>query len=189
MKILRFAALVVCLALVACSRSEGPVIVDCQGVEHAPLNVTGDAVHVIVFISHECPIANGYAPTLRKLQAKWSGDRRTSLFLVHVDPDFTVAAAIAHAKDYDLPGTILMDPRQVLARACSATITPEAIVVSAKGIGYRGRIDDQWRKLGSRAPEASQHDLLDAVANVMQGDEVAQPFPKAIGCLLPEPHD
>ena len=82
-----------------------------------------------------------------------------------------------------------MGPMPVLARACSATITPEAIVVSAKGIGYRGRIDDQWRKLGSRAPEASQHDLLDAVANVLQGDEVAQPFPKAIGCLLPEPHD
>ena len=187
MKILRLAALVAGVALAACSRPAGPVIVDCQGAEHAPLEITGDAVHVVVFVSHECPIANGYAPTLRKLQAKWSGDPRTSLFLVHVDPDLTVAAAMAHAKDYDLPGTILMDPRQVLARACGATITPEAIVVSAKGIGYRGRIDDQWRKLGSRAPEASQHDLLNAVSTVLQGDAVAQPFPKAVGCLLPEP--
>ena len=187
MKILCFASLVAGLAVAACSRPAGPVIVDCQGAEHAPLNVMGDAVHVIVFISHECPIANGYAPTLRKLQAKWSGDPRTSLFLVHVDPDLTVAAAMAHAKDYDLPGTILMDPRQVLARACGATITPEAIVVSANGIGYRGRIDDQWRKLGSRAPEASQHDLLNAVSTVLQGDAVAQPFPKAVGCLFPEP--
>lgn len=187
MKILRFATLVAGLVLAACSAPKGPVIVDCQGAQHAPLAVAGDAVHVIIFISHECPIANGYAPTLRELHLKWSSDPRTNLFLVHVDPDLAVAAAIAHAKDYELPGTILLDPEQALARACGATITPEAVVVSAAGIGYRGRIDDQWRKLGSRAPEASQHDLLDAVANVLQGKAVAQPFPKAVGCLLPEP--
>ncbi len=187
MKILGFVTLVAGLVVAACAPLEVPVLVDCQGVQHAPLAVADDAVHVIIFISHECPIANGYAPTLRELHMKWSSDPCTNLFLVHVDPDLSVAAAIAHAKDYELPGTILMDPEQVLARACGATITPEAIVVSAAGIGYRGRIDDQWRKLGSRAPEASQHDLLDAVANVLQGKAVAQPFPKAVGCLLPEP--
>ncbi|MGK0157282.1 MAG: hypothetical protein ACI9SE_004260, partial [Neolewinella sp.] len=45
---------------------------DCQGQRHAPLAATGDAVHVILFISHECPIANGYAPTVRELHKEWS---------------------------------------------------------------------------------------------------------------------
>ena len=187
MRVVRSVTLAAGFALAACSPSNDSVVLDCQGVKHAPLVVTGDAVHIIVFLSHECPIANGYAPTLRELDGKWSSDPRTSLFLVHVDPDFSVEAAIAHAKDYELPGTILMDPKQELVRACGATITPEAVVVSATGIRYRGRIDDQWRKLGSRAPVASQHDLLDAVANVLEGKEVAQPFPKAVGCLLPDP--
>jgi hypothetical protein len=214
MKNLRLAMLAAGLLLAACSPADEPasavnpvpaVIVpvdivpvsnvpadivrlpDCQGQRHAPLAATGDAVHVILFISHECPIANGYAPTVRELHEEWSKNSRVRLFLVHVDPDFSAAAARVHAKDYELPGTILMDPEQALARQCGATITPEAIVVSAAGIGYRGRIDDQWRKLGSRAPEASQHDLADAVASVLAGLPVAQPFPKAVGCLLPEP--
>lgn len=204
MKNLRLAMLVAGLLLAACSPPDEPataanpvpvsnvptdqiVLPDCQGQQHAPLAATVDAVHVILFISHECPIANGYAPTVRELHEEWSKNARVRLFLVHVDPDFSAAAAMVHAKDYELPGTILMDPEQALARQCGATITPEAIVVSAAGIGYRGRIDDQWRKLGSRAPEASQHDLADAVASVLVGLPVAQPFPKAVGCLLPEP--
>ncbi|MFT4514991.1 MAG: hypothetical protein ACI89X_001239 [Planctomycetota bacterium] len=187
MKNLRFTMLIAALSLAACSAPIGPVLADCQGAQHAPLAVAGDDVHVIIFISHECPIANGYAPTLRELHASWASDARTKLFLVHVDPDFTAASAMAHAKDYELPGTLLMDPEQTLASECGATITPEAIVVTASGIAYRGRIDDQWRKLGSRAPQASQHDLADAVANVLKGQAVAQPFAKAVGCLLPEP--
>lgn len=165
----------------------GLVVRDCQGEQHAPLDVSGDKVHVVVFISHECPIANGYAPTLGELYEQWAKEPRVEMFLVHVDPDFDAAAAVAHQKDYQLPGPVLMDPGQVVAKACGATITPEAVVVTAGGIAYRGRIDDQWRKLGSRAPQASQRDLADAVANVLQGKAVATPFPKAVGCLLPEP--
>ena len=186
---LRFVALVCSLLASACSPPPGPVVMDCHGEQHAPLAVAGDAVHVVVFISHECPIANGYAPTLRTLQEAWSRDSRVQLFLVHVDPDLSAEQALVHAKDYELPGTLLMDPTQVLAKECGATITPEAVVVRASGIAYRGRIDDQWRKLGSRAPQASQNDLADAVANVLAGKPVAQPFPKAVGCLLPEPRD
>ncbi len=175
------------LLLTGCSSSTGVLLQDLGGQGHAPLAVEGNNVHVIIFTSHECPIANGYAPTLRELHAQWSSEPRVQFFLAHVDPDIDPAAALAHAKDYELPGTILMDPQQSLARACGATITPEAVVLTTAGIAYRGRINDQWRKLGSRAPQASQHDLADAVANVLQGKAVAQPFPKAVGCLLPEP--
>ena len=108
-------------------------------------------MHVVVFISHECPIANGYAPTLGELHEQWAQEPRVEMFLVHVDPDFDAEAAIAHQQDYQLPGPVLLDPEQVLAKACGATITPEAVVVTSEGIAYRGRIDDQWRKLGSRA--------------------------------------
>ena len=173
--------------LTACASSPAIVVRDCAGGSHEPLQVAGDHVHVIIFLSHECPIANGYAPTLRQLSEQWSSEPRITLCLVHVDPDIAVAAVQQHQRDYQLPDTILLDPSQKLARACGVTITPEAVVVDRGGIAYRGRIDDQWRRLGSRAPVASQRDLADAVTHVLNGEPVAQPFPKAVGCLLPEP--
>ena len=165
----------------------GPSLKDLDGAQHAPLDVQGDAVHVLVFTSHECPIANAYAPTLRALQAEWADQPRGKLFLLHVDPDLSADRARQHAQDYQLPGTVLLDPTQVAASACAATITPEAVVLSKAGQLYRGRIDDQWRKLGSRAPEASSRDLADAVQLALQGARAPEPHPKAVGCLLPEP--
>jgi thiol-disulfide isomerase/thioredoxin len=158
-----------------------------DGSEHRPFAVPADTVHVVVFTSPECPIANAYAPTFGELAAAWV-DLPVRLFLVHVDPDLTAAEAQQHAAEYRLPGTILLDPRQDLAHAAGASTTPEAVVLAAGGtVRYRGRIDDQWRQLGTRAPAASSHDLGDAVRAVLAGREVSKPWPPAVGCRLPEP--
>ncbi|MEO6596946.1 MAG: hypothetical protein ABIP94_19545, partial [Planctomycetota bacterium] len=132
------------------------------------------------------PIANAYAPTLRDLAASWR-ELPVRLFLVHVDPDLTAAAAKVHAREYELPGTVLLDPEQRLAHALGITRTPEAAVLTNKGLAFRGRIDDQWQALGARTEFATQHDLLDAVATARTGGTVPEPYPEAVGCLLPEP--
>ncbi|MFY9344558.1 MAG: redoxin domain-containing protein, partial [Planctomycetota bacterium] len=151
------------LALAACAPAPIAVL-DLTGGTHTPLAVPAGSVHVLVFTSHECPIANAYAPTLRDLATAWR-DRPVRLFLVHVDPDLTAAAAATHARQYELPGTIVLDPCHDLARALGIQRTPEAAVLIAAGgpLFYRGRIDDQWRALGSRAPEPGQRDLAAAV--------------------------
>ena len=175
--------------LASCSASvSGPSLLDIDGVRHAPLSVVGEDVHVLVFTSHECPIANAYAPTLAALRDAWSDEPRIRLYLLHVDPDLASDAALAHARAYELPGTILLDPNHAAARACGATMTPEAVVHTAQGQLYRGRIDDQWRKLGSRAPAASTRELADAVRLALQGEQLPEPHPPAVGCLLPDPN-
>lgn len=173
----------VLLVLAGCATRSA--VRDLDGVPAAPRTVASGAVHVLVFLSQECPIANAYAPTLRELAATWR-DAPVRLFLVHVDPDLDAAAARRHAADYELPGTILLDPRHELATALGISRTPEAAVLTAAGLVYRGRIDDQWRALGARGP-ASTHELADAVAAILAGRPVAGPFPPAVGCLLPEP--
>jgi len=181
-------ATVMALGAVGCQPElAAPGLRDLQGQVHTPTAPVGDAVHVLIFTSHECPIANGYAPTLKTLEARWSTEPRVQLFLVHVEPDLTAAAARDHARDYALAGTILLDPTHAAAQACGVTKTPEAVVMTAKGQLYRGRIDDQWRKLGSRAPAASSHDLADAVTCALQDERIPEPHPQAVGCLLPEP--
>jgi len=172
------------LAMAACAGR--PTAVGLDGRPAAPLEVAPGAVHVVVFTSHECPIANAYAPTLRELAAHWR-EAPVQLFLVHVDPDLTPEAARAHAVEYELPGRILLDPQHRLAAALGVTRTPEAAVLGDRGLVYLGRIDDQWQALGSRAATASSHDLRDAVADTLAGRPLRAPAAPAVGCLLPEP--
>lgn len=161
-------------------------LLDLRGDPHEPMAVAPGSVHVLVFSSPECPIANAYAPTLQQLAAAWAG-QPVKLFLVHPDPDVDATAAARHAVDYALPGTVLLDPNQQLARAVGVTRTPEAAVLGESGLLYRGRIDDQWRALGVRAASATEHDLATAVKRALAGGATPAPWPAAVGCLLPEP--
>lgn len=180
------AAVAGCVLAVGCSVRPPTTFADLDGRLHAPAAVAAGQVHVLVFTSHECPIANAYAPTLQALAATWHA-APIRLFLVHVDPDLTPAAARRHAEDFALPGTILLDPRHDLARGFGVTRTPEAVVLTAAGVCYRGRIDDQWLALGRRAPEPTVHDLAAAVAAALTGRAPPASEVPAVGCLLPEP--
>jgi hypothetical protein len=143
-------------------------------------------VHVLLFLNPECPIANAYAPTLQSLAAGWQ-DQPVRLFLVHVDPAVDAARAATHAADYHLPGSVQLDPQHRVVRRVGITRTPEAAVLTSQGLIYRGRIDDQWQALGTRRPAATQNDLAQAVAAALNGQRPAEPWPPAVGCLLPEP--
>lgn len=174
------------LAAAACAATPQLRVQDLAGIWQEPLRVAPGAVHVLVFTSHECPIANAYAPTLRQLADSWA-EHPVSLFLVHVDPDLTAAAASAHAAEFALPGTILLDPHHDLAVHLGVTRTPEAVVVTPNGLAYCGRIDDQWQGLGARKAAPSRHDVAAAVAAALvDGSAPARRTP-AVGCLLPEP--
>ena len=173
-----------CLAMPTATTAAG--IVDLDGRPQQPLQVPPGAVHVLVFVSQECPIANSYAPTLQQLAQQQTG-AAVHWFVVHVDPELSAAAAREHAAAYGLPGTVLLDPRHQLARQLGITRTPEAAVLGADGLRYRGRIDDQWAALGSRRPAPTQCDLAAAIERAATGQSTPEPWPPAIGCRLPEP--
>ena len=174
------------LLLASCGGSASPALLDLDGRTHQPMQRAPGTVHVVVFVSQECPIANSYAPTLQALAQRWAG-KPLRLFVVHVDPDLGAQTAREHSKQFDLPGTVLLDPRHELAHALGIRRTPEAVVLGDAGIAYRGRIDDQWAALGSRRQEPSVHDLRDAVDAVLAGRAVSNPATDVVGCLLPEP--
>lgn len=172
--------------LAGCSGPPAVELRDVGGTLHAPLDGAGETVQVFVVTSQECPIANAYAPVIAELAQSWR-DRPVELWIVHADPDLDAAAAAAHARDYELPGTVLLDPGHDLIRALGADKTPEAVVRHRGAIVYRGRIDDQWQALGARGQEASRHDLRDAVTATLEGRPVPTARTEVVGCLLPEP--
>jgi peroxiredoxin len=140
---------------------------------------------VLFFLGTECPVSNGYAPEMRRLAEKYQA-KGVEFRGVHCDPDVTPQAALAHAAEYALPLTMLMDHDQVLAGQCGARVTPEAIIVSPDGhLAYRGRIDNRYAAGGKRRLEATTHDLEDALEAVLAGKTPTTTETEAFGCPLP----
>jgi hypothetical protein len=80
---------------------------------------------------------------------------------------------------------MLLDPSQILVRHTGATITPEALVMTPSGrVLYQGRIDNRIASLGVRRPEATEHDLRNALDDVLAGRPVARPRTTAYGCII-----
>lgn len=156
---------------------------DDQGAAVRPFAGAGEP-QLFLFLLHDCPAANGYAPEINRIVAAYP---RVRTRVVYVESDLTPAAARAHARDYRLACGILLDPEQRLARAAGVTLSPEAALFSAGGdLLYRGRIDDRMAEPGKRRPEPTRRDLRLALDAVLAGKPVPEPRTRAVGCYLPE---
>ena len=137
-----------------------------------------------LFISVECPISNRYAPEIRRVHDAFAA-RGIAFRLVYPNPADSPAMIRGHLKDYNLPATVLRDPKQALARLTQATITPEAAVYDAHARRlYLGRIDDRYVSLGLERPSATRHDLEDALVATLAGQRVSVPAAPAVGCFI-----
>lgn len=144
------------------------------------------AAYVFIFLSNDCPIANRYAPEIRRIIGAFAKSG-VKFWLVHPLTDETGESIRQHAKEYDLPGPFLRDPKRVLTQFSGATVTPEAVVFDGdlRRI-YRGRIDDRYPQLGRQRAEPTSRDLRDALEAVISGRAVSEQRTRAIGCSIPD---
>ncbi len=147
---------------------------------------------VLFFVTNDCPISNAFAPEIRRICTDPAyRDRGVACTVVYVDPGLSDAEAQKHAQEYGHTAyPIVVDRKHELVRATGATITPEVAVIRAKGggpVAYLGRIDDSFLRLGqSRRTAGVQHDLRDALDQLLAGRPVARPRTKAVGCFIPD---
>lgn len=156
-----------------------------EGETISPLATDTDQPIAILFITVDCPIANAYAPEIGRIFEEFS-PKGIRFLLVHVDPDLEVEDAREHASDYHLETPIVIDRHHRLVTATGATITPEAVVLDARGKKvYQGRIDDLFTDFGTRRNRATQRDLRNALEAILEGKPVPVSETEAIGCLMP----
>ena len=158
--------------------------VDITGKQYAPFDSKETKALVVVFISTDCPIANFFQPTLRKMAAKYVA-QSVQFVMVHADPECTNEAAKKHTKEYSINIPVTLDPKQEMAKYLKAEFTPEVFVIAPKGdVSYRGRINDIYVGYGKKRHSPTRNDLDDAIAALLAGKEIINPKTKPVGCHI-----
>ena len=140
------------------------------------------ALTVYIFMRADCPVANRYIPTIRRLAQDYA-DRPVTLRLVYPHADDTSARRHAREAGLDLP--VVTDPRFELVTHTGAQVTPEAAIETPSGeVLYCGRIDDRYVDFGRARRAAERHDLREALEAALAGRPVPPPGGPAIGCYI-----
>jgi hypothetical protein len=168
-----------------CPRDEPSLCLrDVTGTEHRPFVRPDLRAVVFLFVLHDCPIANAFAPEMERLYEEFA-PRPTAFFLVHCDADLGPAEARAHAEQYGLRLPVLLDPGHELARRAQARRVPEAAVFAPDGrLLYCGRIDNRYADYGKLRAQPTQRDLRDALEAALGGRPVPRPWPAPVGCFI-----
>lgn len=158
---------------------------DLQGKPVARLAATGAKVVVLFFIATDCPISNRYAPEVDRLEKEFAG-KPVAFWLVYPNATETAEGVIHHQAAFSLVGATLVKPSRWFVAQAQATITPESAVLIPEGAGWRtvysGRIDNRYVDIGRERPQATRHDLEDAVNAVLAHQPVVAAGGPPVGC-------
>jgi peroxiredoxin len=134
---------------------------------------------VMMFISVQCPVSNGYNERMVKLNDEYS--KKGVAFLgINSNVKETVADIAAHSKAHGFTFPVLKDVDNKVADAYGAEHTPEIYVINPKGmLAYHGRIDDS-----RDTSKVQSKDLALALDALLAGKEPPKTETKAFGCSI-----
>lgn len=141
---------------------------------------------VICFLGTECPLARIYAPRLQQMSDRYAS-RGVRFIGINSNVQDSMDELATYASLHELSFPLAKDFDRRVALSFGATRTPEVFVVDRSGqVRYQGRIDDQFQ-VGVSRKEATQHDLRNAIEQLLAGDEVTVSKTTAPGCLITLP--
>lgn len=160
-------------------------LVDIDGTPHGTLASAATGRYTaLVFVRTDCPVSNQYAPEIKRICAEY-GREGLQCLLVYADGYDTVEAIRRHRADFGYSIPAVRDPAHALVARAGATITPEvAVFAPGARLAYGGRIDNLYNELGKPRRQVTEHDLRDALVDLIAGREVRKPHTQAIGCFI-----
>ena len=177
-------ALLLLLLMAGCSSS--PVgSADAEGVAEPTL---------YVYVTHECPIANRYAPEIGRI-AEEHLDLVGPTVVVYADANALAKDCATHFEQYYLASdstedkahvasvTMVHDAEHEWVKRFDARAVPTAVIARGKTVLYHGRIDDRNPRLGARRVQAGQQDLRDALAALRAGT-LTPTRTRVVGCSI-----
>jgi thiol-disulfide isomerase/thioredoxin len=156
---------------------------DLTGKPFNPITAASGKTVALIFVRRDCPISSRYAPTIQRLSEQYSRDAR--FYLVFPDKTETSALIRKYLGDYHYTVPALRDPEHALVKLARAQITPEAAVFDRKGtLVYHGRIDNLYEDVARARPQATTHELNDALQAVIHGSPLLAKETSAVGCYI-----
>ena len=134
---------------------------------------------VVMFISTQCPVSNGYNERMVKLNEQYS--KKGIRFVgINANVKETVGDIAEHSKSHGFLFPVLKDEQNKIADAYGAQVTPETFIINQETkLVYHGRIDD------SRNIEKVQSsDLALALDALLGGKQPPKTETKAFGCSI-----
>ncbi len=181
------------LFVAACAFPPGPAdaatalrgVVDLAGRPIESLAPKGTRAVVLFFTATDCPLANRYVP---QMSALTQSRRGVEVWFVYPNAGDAADLVRAHQAEYRIKSPTALDTGHALSQWARATVTPEAAIFVPDGHGlreiYHGRIDDRYVALGQERPQATHHDLEDALEAALAGRPVSPPGGPAVGCSI-----
>jgi len=172
---------------IICCLAYGPSlrpVIGADGRTHWPLKEASGRPCALLFISHDCPIANTFAPEIGRIERDYSG--KVKFFLVYSERRLSAADAKAHAAAYKITGaTILLDKDATFAADNKAKVTPQAVLYDAKGkVAYSGRIDNRFVSIGKQRTAPTTHDFRTALDAVLNHKTPKPATTEPVGCFI-----
>ena len=156
--------------------------VDLQGERRPLVESVGERGVVLVYLSVDCPIANRCLPEIEAL-AERLGPRGLKWAWVYAQGRESRDDILRHRAEYGLKVPAFQDVNGSVARAFRVSHTPEAVALDRRGrLIYRGRINDQFQRLGVSRPEATRHDLAEALDEYLNEGAPRGLETTAVGC-------
>jgi hypothetical protein len=164
--------------------SNSGAVFDLEGKPVDPFGEASAKAVVLAFVSTDCPISNRYAPELERLHGRFS-PRGAVFWLVYPNPGESNKDIRTHRTEYRYSFGALRDPGHFLVRKAAARVTPEVAVFAGDGgLAYHGRIDNRYADLNKARPEATTHELANALEAILSGQPVAVTNAPATGCYI-----
>ena len=165
-------------------RWPGLALSDVAGALHTPREWADKRAIVLLFVTTDCPLSNGYVPEFNRIARAYTS-HGIAFYAVQADSTIPVEEVRNHAREFGYEFPYLLDPQQSLAALTGATTIPEAAVLSAEGrLEYLGRIDNRLEDYGRARVLVTEHDLRDALDAVLAGRPVPHPRTNAVGCAI-----
>ena len=170
------------------------VVAGCSSSQVSPLDAGGADPTLCIFITHECPIANRYAPEIGRI-AEEHLDLVGPTVVVYADANALVKDCATHFGQYYLASdapkdeahvasvTMVHDAQHEWVKRFGARAVPTAVIARGGAVLYHGRIDDRNPRLGVRRVQAGQQDLREALAALRAGT-LTPTRTKVVGCSI-----
>lgn len=152
------------------------------------------SLSVFVFLDTECPISQQYTSKLMALSKGFVLAKDTLKHSKPIDIQFyTVFPTKGISKQeieefnkkYNFNFPAIIDKLHYLTTLFDIHITPEVIVLDAKGnVHYQGAIDNWFYALGKHRDDATELYLKNAIFALLTHNVINPPKTEAIGCYI-----